>query len=950
MPSKGSTVEGLSAGGKISLRFLLLGLLVVLLPPVAIAQAPTEEQVTFFEAKIRPLFEERCSVCHGDKLQMASLRLTTAEGFFKGADSGPIVVKGQPESSRLIQVVNYEDKIKMPPTGKLAQDEIEALKQWVRMGAPWPNVEADASLTLREGEKLLRPTPIGGDHWAFRPIRDYQPPRVKNVNWVETPIDNFILAKFHEKGLEPPPPADKLTLLRRAKFDLHGLPPTMEEIKEFLGDDQPGAFARLVDRLLASPRYGETWGRHWLDVARYADSTGVDEDRAYVHAWRYRDYVINAFNQDLPYDQFVREQIAGDLLSVEGGSAVNERGIVATGFLALGPKPLAQQDKVKMVYDVVDEQIDTTSKAFMGLTISCARCHNHKFDPISTKDYYSLASIFASTRSFEDAESQVSKSYIEPLVPKDVFDRYRDHQNRVKAKGNEIKEVINAERDRRAAALRLHLANYMVAAWQYENRPNWMADLTVEEFARQQKLEPDVLDRLIQYLRPDQGNPHLKAWYQAVREIEKTRSAMRDSVEQDVAKGIPAVPPVLFEVARNYQSEIEKIASGWERTLAQWKQEVERATKAGPKPPEEPRFDKAGNRFYADLFFDDAVFGFPEKDEEILFLESSRARLAVLRNELETLKKESPEPPLACAVAEGGVVEQAVFVRGNHQNPGEKVPKQFPEVLAGDSQSPITQRSGRKELAAWLTRDDHPLTSRVAVNRIWQWHFGEGLVRTPDNFGTVGEKPTHPELLDYLAKQFIRSGWSIKSMHRLIMLSSTYQMSSRTSGKAWAADPSNRLWSRFNRRRLTVEEMRDGLLAASGSLDSAMGGPISGLAASEEYSENKSRIDPDSSYRRTVYLPLNRNKLPTLLSLFDFVDSTTSTGKRSQTNVAPQGLYILNSQFMDKQADALANHLLLDGNDTDADRVKRAYLILLTREPTPEEVEQALTYVQELSR
>jgi hypothetical protein len=245
VPSKGSTVEGLSAGGKISLRFLLLGLLVVLLPPVAIAQAPTEEQVTFFEAKIRPLFEERCSVCHGDKLQMASLRLTTAEGFFKGADSGPIVVKGQPESSRLIQVVNYEDKIKMPPTGKLAQDEIEALKQWVRMGAPWPNVEADASLTLREGEKLLRPTPIGGDHWAFRPIRDYQPPRVKNVDWVETPIDNFILAKFHEKGLEPPPPADKLTLLRRAKFDLHGLPPTMEEIKEFLGDDQAAALARL---------------------------------------------------------------------------------------------------------------------------------------------------------------------------------------------------------------------------------------------------------------------------------------------------------------------------------------------------------------------------------------------------------------------------------------------------------------------------------------------------------------------------------------------------------------------------------------------------------------------------------------------------------------------------------------------------------------------------------
>ena len=923
-----------------TLRILLL----VALPWLIGNSAPllAEEGHTFFETKIRPILVDHCSTCHGEKLQMASLNLTTVEGLFKGAVSGPVVVKGDPENSRIIQVVSYLDKIKMPPTGKLKEEEIEALKAWVKMGTPWPDAKATATASPTSNEKYTRQP---GRHWAFQPIQDYAVPKVKDQSWIRTPIDSFILAKLEEQGLQPPLPADKLTLLRRAKWDLHGLPPTRNEIEEFLSDDSPAAFSRLLDRLLASPRYGERWGRHWLDVARYADSTGLDEDDPYYHGWRYRDYVIDSFNKDLPFDQFIKEQLAGDILAAEKGG-VHESQIVATGFLALGPKPIAQQDKVKMVYDVVDEQIDTTSKAFLGLTISCARCHDHKFDPISTEDYYSLAAIFACIRNYEDLKPVSAKTYVVPLVSKEVYDRYRDHQKKVEAKEKEISEVINAEKERRAAALRPHLAEYMLTSWQYENRPSSMANLTVQQFASEMKLQPDVLDRWVRYLNPEQFRPHLKAWHQAIQEAKARQPAFTGSDPTTAASKVPSVPEALSVLAKTYQDEIERISREWESVLRDWKQREESADKAGMPRPEKPVFNKVEHPFYTDVFLDDALFGLPEKDGEGLFLETSKARLAALRDEEKALKSAGPpEPPLADAVAEGEIVEQAVFVRGSPHNPGAKVAKRFPAILAGDQQSPITQGSGRKELAAWLTQDDHPLTSRVTVNRIWQWHFGEGLVRTPNNFGTTGEKPTHPELLDYLAKQFVRSGWSVKAMHRLIMLSSTYQMSGRISAKTWTEDPSNRLWSRFNRRRLTVEEMRDGLLSVSGSLDLTMGGVISELAASRSYAErNKSRVDPEKSCRRTVYLPLNRNKLPTLLSLFDFVDSTTSTGKRTQTNVAPQGLFIMNSQFVDKQAHALTRHLL-DNNDADVDRAKRAYLLLLTREPTPEELEQGLRYI-----
>ncbi|MEO8131477.1 MAG: DUF1549 domain-containing protein, partial [Bryobacteraceae bacterium] len=365
-------------------------LTVALLILLAQAFGQTAEQSEYFEKRVRPILANRCQGCHNPKTGKAGLDLTTSTGFRRGADTGPIVVPGDVENSRILQVVGYRERIKMPPTGRISEEETGVLLDWVKMGAPWPpgiNEVAATSANKKKGYSQAQK-----NFWSFRPLHQPPLPAVREEAWAQSPIDRFVLAALEANQLSPAPRADSLTLIRRATFDLTGLPPSEEEVRAFLADHAPDAFARVVDRLLASPRYGEKWGRHWLDVARYADSTGADEDYRYPYAWRYRDYVIDAFNADLPFDQFMREQIAGDLLPPPAGKGVNTAGIVATGFLALGPKLVAEQDKVKMFYDIVDEQIDVAGKAFLGLTISCARCHDHKFDPISTKDYYSLAS------------------------------------------------------------------------------------------------------------------------------------------------------------------------------------------------------------------------------------------------------------------------------------------------------------------------------------------------------------------------------------------------------------------------------------------------------------------------------------------------------------------------------------------------------------------------------
>ncbi len=853
-----------------NLILLALGAVVAL----TAAEGPEE----FFESKVRPLLVDRCAACHGEKVRQAKLDLTD------GASALKSVVPGDPGASRLIEVVRFSGEVKMPPTGKLAEAEIQTLVDWVAQGAVWPEVGSDVS----RGEA------VSTDHWAFQALGGPAAPVVKQVSWAKTPIDRFVLARLEKAGIAPPARAGKLALLRRAKFDLHGLPPSVQEIDEFLGDSGSRAFSRLVDRLLEAPQYGEKWGRHWLDVARYADSTGVDEDHPYPHAWRYRDYVVDAFNSDLPFNQFAREQIAGDLLPPAAGEGINVRGVIATGFLGLGPKALAQRDLLQKKYDVVDEQIDTTTKTFLGLTVACSRCHDHKFDPILTRDYYALASIFASTKSFEQWDKNGSESLSTPLVPEEQYKPYEEHQAKIGKRKAYQRNVERFEAERyRLNKIAPHVAERMLAA----------------RAAYGSGTEPDDLASWVAFLKPRPDAPaYLKPWHSA----------------DDVGAK---------EFAEASQAELLDFIT--ERVEAYEKWFETEASEALADLPE--------NSLYKGLVEDGAPF---EVADDALPQET-QDRLAKLEAEVTELEDAAPpEPPMANGVAEDEPVEQHVFVRGSYKNPGDRVVKRFPLVLNGGELGEAKTGSGRRELAEWIASEKNPLTARVFVNRVWTWHFGEGIVRTPSNFGIVGERPTHPELLDHLARTFIESGWSIKALQRLIMNSSAYQMTSAVSDQAFERDPENRLWSRFKRRRLTVEELRDSYLALGGTLDMTLGGNLDdGSGEIPEFMRNNRRLDPDDYNRRSLYIPVMRNKVPFIMGLFDFGDATTTMGKRTVTNVAPQALYAMNSRFASRSASQLADRLIEAEPDV-SKRIEKVYLMALARKPAEAELTDASQFLR----
>lgn len=882
-------------------------------------------QEEFFEKRVRPVLMSNCAGCHNSRAQVAGLDLTTAEGFLRGGESGPVFDREKPERSRILQVIGYEGKLKMPPKGKLRESEIADIGEWIRMGAPWPKATAAVSASTAPAPAASRTTvreftEQEKAYWSFQPIGRPAAPQVRDKDWVRTPVDAFILSRLEERGLRPAPETDRMTLIRRATFDLTGLPPTEAEIRDFIADKSPAAYEKLIERLLASPRYGEKWGRHWLDVARYADSTGNDEDHRYPYAWKYRDYVIGAFNGDLPYDRFVREQLAGDLMPAAEPGGVNRNGIIATGFLALGPKAIAQQDKRKMLYDVYDEQLDVTSRAFLGLTLACARCHNHKFDPILTRDYYSMVGIFASTRSFSDPKPLVSQVFYKPLVSRQEYDSYLEkrgaHQKLVRAEQLAIGEVVDRTRERLLADQTSRLADYMLAARAiYQDK----ADPAV--VARERGLDPEMLNRWVEYLKPGRVRQHLLEWENAA-------------------------PQNLESVAANYQARFNERYGDWVKTLNVWRDSYRAALNSGAKIAPKPEFDSGRDRFFGEVLFPKGAPFAVSQDDRSRFDEAGWKTISEARKRLDELKKQAPtEPEMACGVEDGEIVSQKVFIRGDYHNEGEDAPKSFPRILAGVVEPNIPAGSGRLELAEWIAGPSNPLTARVMANRIWQWHFGEGIVRTPDNFGRMGEKPTHPELLDYLAARFIESGWSIKALHRLIMLSSAYRMSSRTDAAAAAADPENRLLSRFNRRRLTVEEVRDSLLAIDSSLDLTMGGTLqSGTGTDGENDNKRLSLNPEQLNRRTIYLPLRRANLPALLNLFDFGDATTTQGRRQLTNVATQALFWMNSEFVTEHASNLARQLAAAGPD-DASRIRTAYLRITGREPSGEEISAASGYI-----
>jgi hypothetical protein len=878
-----------------------------------------------FEKGIRPLLIDKCGACHNPKTKVGGLDLTTTDGLQTAEKEVGLLRPSDPARSRLLEVVRWDGKVKMPPSARLQVSELARLEEWINKGSPLP-AEATAPLSTAAGKDNKK------SHWSFQPLRKQPVPDVRNAARVRNEIDRFIFAKLEQAGLNAPPEAARLTLLRRAKFDLHGLPPTPEEVQAFLDDKGPNAYERMVESLLASPRYGERWGRHWLDVARFAETGGIDENVSYREGWRYREYVIDAFNRDLPFNRFIEEQLAGDLLPGAAG-ADYVRGRIATGFLALGPKAIVEQDKTKQLYDTIDEQIDTTSKAFLGLTISCARCHDHKFDPISTEDYYSLASIFRSTRLYEELEGRSSKIFFTPLVADTIYAEYQKRQNEIAVKQLEIEALIEPEvTDYVYRELHPKLADYMVASWTVEHD-----SVTIEKAAGDRGLAPAILGKLAKYLKSDGSfRPYLAKWHAATRETVKA-------------------------VAEEYASSIREPATRWRGTLGKWSQAVQQAVANGKQPPPEVRFEgfaftQESERFFGEISFlantfnerdrEDGAFAVPEKERKRFLTPATLQRVEELEREHAELKKNAPARPLvAHGVAEGEPFEQHIFVRGNHANLGKAVTKRFPLLLAGQNQTPIQTGSGRLELARWIGSSTNPLTPRVAANRIWQWHFGEGLVRTPDNFGLRGETPTHPELLDYLALKLVEGGWSFKNMHRMIMNSSAYRFSSATDSERWEKDPANRLWSRFQRRRISAEEMRDSWLAVDGSLDLRMGSYLDPVAGSRT-DARRGGTKMDEHLRRTIYLPVDRNSLATMMVLFDFADSTTATGQRGETNIAPQALYLMNDDFLRKRAETFARQVLSKYKTaTDRQRVDNAVMHAWGRPADSEEIRQLTDFL-----
>ncbi|WP_165218915.1 PSD1 and planctomycete cytochrome C domain-containing protein [Aquisphaera insulae] len=776
---------------------------------VAPASASPEKKVEFFEKKIRPILVSQCHTCHSAETNSkGGLRVDDRNGLVQGGNSGSAVVPGKPDESLLLQAVRHaDDAPKMPPKSKLTDAEIADLARWIEDGAAWP-AEVAASAPAR-GQWEEKYAALRKSHWAWQPVRGGGPPPVRDASWPRSDVDRFVLAGLEAKGLSPVGDADRVALIRRATFDLTGLPPEVADVEAFLRDDSAGAFERVVDRLLASPAFGERWGRHWLDVARYGESTGSSRNVPFPHAWRYRDYVIDAFNRDVPFDRFLRQQIAGDLLPAADDRERREH-LVATGFLALGVKDVNQRFKVRFVMDNVDEQIDTVSRAVLGLTASCARCHDHKFDPIPQADYYALAGIFQST------------------------DLCAGVRNKMGGGGLDYYDTA--------------------------------------------------------MLIPLDSAPASKA----------------DSAKVEEAKKKVAAAKAEFEKLRDSPAGAE----------------------LGPN-------------------------GRPKRA-------AARQKMVKLQADLLQLTDPAALGPVALGVRDGKAVgDTQVRIRGEAERLGPTVPRGFLSVLNLPGQPAIpAKQSGRAELASWLTSPDNPLTSRVFVNRAWQHLFGQGLVRTVDNFGVTGDLPSHPELLDHLAREFTRDGWSVKRLVRRLILTRAYQLDSSATPDRLAADPSNRLVWRHAPRRLDAEEIRDATLVAAGRLDPVRpvgdSSPSSSMKVIEIRNngpEARKLLEIAGASRlRSVYLPSLRGITPGSLEVFDPAEQGMVTGRRETTTVPSQSLYFLNDPFVRRRSIELADQLLARSDLDEAARIDLAYRRTVGRPASANELRRASAYIAEFAR
>ncbi len=924
-----------------------------------------------FEKHVRPLLIDRCFKCHSSAKVSGGLRLDSREAILKGGDSGPAAISGKPAESLMIAAIEHRGELRMPKE-KLPEADITRVKEWVSRGLPFPAASGGTSGVAASHN-------MTDEHrrwWAYQPVRVTAAPSVRDTSWANNEIDRFILAKLDAQSLSPSRLADKRTLLRRITYDLTGLPPTPQEADAFINDQSPNAFANTVERLLASPAYGERWGRHWLDLVRYADTAGENSDHPAPHAWRYRNWVIDAFNRDQPYDEFVREQLAGDLLATKGPPELYSSRVVATGFLAIARR--FGHDTDKDMHLTFEDTIDTIGRAFLGQSIACARCHDHKYDPFTSSDYYALYGILQSTRfPFPGCEFKQPSRDLVPLMPPAEWARsVEPHQKKLAGLEAELKRAVDAMSTRsKTTGTLVAKARKTIAKGEIKDggqqsiesstgRPldpidvkpgqtiqlsilplsNHGADSTLVEWQieeldgkkRRWDLTKDVIDDFLA------GNPHGDKygnarvwWFLDGREhLKLLPEKLRDSSGKTG-----------LNVWRNGDTP-SILVNASDKPIAAWTTLPARSLFVHPAPngpvalawvsPIEGKVRITGRVADAHPGGPDGVgwvlehlaIDLTAEAKELAFLGAAHAKLMAQRAEM---LANAPRADMAYAVTDGKTENARIHLRGDPEKLGPEVPRRWLTLLGGKP-VPTGTGSGRLQLAEWLIDPANGLTARVMVNRIWQHHFGKGLVPTPNDFGTRGQPPTHPELLDRLAAQFVEDGWSIKKMHRRIVLSATYQQAGQARAEAIQRDANNTLNWRFDRRRLSAEELRDSILVSGGKLDRVPGGPHPFPA---ESTWNFSQHVPFSTFydsdKRSVYLVTLRNRRHPFLGLFDGADPNASTAVRQTTTVPTQALYFMNDPFVHRQADWLTDRLLLVPDNTA--RLEELFRILFQRLP-----------------
>ena len=963
----------------------------------------------FFENKIRPVLVEKCQKCHGSQKQQGGLRLDSRIALSKGGDLGPAVVPGKIREGHLLAALRQDGELKMPPSGKLSNETIKDFESWIENGANWPAEKqpksGDRTQVIMDGDRA---------HWAFQPIKKITPPQVRDRTQPKNAIDGFLESRLEKANLTPVEKAGKTTLIRRATFDLTGLPPTPEEIRAFEDDSSPMAFAKVVERLLASPRYGERWGRHWLDVARYADTAGDGADYPLPEAWKYRNWVIRAFQSDMPYDRFVREQIAGDILANRDKAKMDAREyadrVIATGFLAVGKRYGYAPNPDYQHLDFADA-IESVGRSLMGLSLGCARCHDHKYEPVGMEDYYALYGIFQSSSwSFPGGEEHKKPDRLVPLVPPGEARRLEAKKaERILTLKSRLRE-IQVEKGELSGTpfvggpdLGFESQKAGTApggAW-LSMGPNIITPKAQSPFAHIHppgkqgvRMGAGGANEGIRYVFADPvtASTGRKLHFSIDLAIPENSDA-KGAARLYLGRGVIASTALDISLSRdalqikngpNWEPFATLVPGAWYSLRIQIDPDNKTydgtlfpfAQTSGAKPLSfQKKALAAGWDGVIDTFICDGLGHLsgpvPLHDLDNIALSESpfaapgskvvaSPALAVSRSgdqlgKLDAEFKETkilldqavakPVYDLAYGVSEGTPVSAKIQKRGEPEKPGAEVPRRFLEILGGDKLSPGNNGSGRLELAEWITRKENPLFARVMVNRIWQGHFGRGIVSTPSDFGLRGERPSNPELLDWLTGAFVESGYSIKAMHRLILSSAAYQRSSRDEPANVAIDPENHLLWKFSRRVLDAESVRDMMLFLGGNLDEKQpfGHPFppqSGWG----YTIHAPFHALYESNHRSVYLMNQRNRRHPYLALFDAADPNVSTAQRLPTTTPTQALYLMNSPFVHEQARGLAKRLASCG--TDEERIQMGHMLSRGFAATPGEVSQSRDFLK----